>query len=75
MQAVWYHNFSNEIVIESQKGAITIQTCFIEYQKGAVAIDTLYSDCALLVLNRTSLNTESALLALIWRNLWIYEWM
>ena len=52
---------------ESQKGAITIQRCSVENQKGARSPLTLYSDSALLVLNGTSLNIDSALLALNWR--------
>ena len=70
--------------VESQKGAITIQRCSVENQKGTITIQrcsiewlrtrralspwTLYSDSALLVLNGTSLNIYTALLALNWRH-------
>ena len=53
--------------VESQKGAITAQRCSIENQNGAIAIDIhvlLYSDSAPLTFNGTSLNIDSALLAL-----------
>ena len=51
--------------VESQKGAITIQRCSIENQKGAIGINIVgYNDYTLLVFNETSLNIDSALLAL-----------
>ena len=56
--------------VESQKGAINIHWCSVENQKGGIAACTKswYGDTALLVLNGTSLNTDSALLALNWRH-------
>ena len=50
--------------VESQKGAIIIQRCFVENQKGATAIDIVQQFSTLLVVNRTSLNIDSALLGL-----------
>ena len=50
--------------VESQKGTITIQRCSVENQKGAIAIYNVLGDCALLVLNRTSLTIDSTLLNL-----------
>ena len=40
----------------------------VENQKGAITVLKVYGDDALLVLNRTSFNSDSALLALNWRN-------
>ena len=48
--------------VESQKGDIDIQRCSVENQKGAITVQSLYGDSALLVFNRTSLNSGSALL-------------
>ena len=48
--------------------ALDKNTLSTESQKGAIAIDILYSDSALLVLNGTSLNIDSALLALNWQH-------
>ena len=51
--------------VESQNGFSTVKQCSAENQKGTITIDIVqhyYS--ALLVLNITSLNTDSALLAL-----------
>ena len=45
-------------------GTITLLRCSVENQKGAIIIYTLYSDSILLVLNRTPLNIDSAILAL-----------
>ena len=52
--------------VESQKGVNTIQHCSVENQKGASAVQSLWEigSSALLVLNRTPLNSVSALLAL-----------
>ena len=50
--------------VESQKGAINIQRLTVENQKGAIAVQCLWPSSTLLVLNRTSLNSDSALLAL-----------
>ena len=48
--------------LEDQKGTIKIQRCFVSlYNVNGV------SDSTLLVLNRTSLNSDNALLALNWR--------
>ena len=58
------HNSS----VESQKGTINIQRCSVENQKGAIPVQSLWWNLSvLLVLNGTSLNSDSALLALNWR--------
>ena len=59
-----FDSFHYSIVsVESQKSTITINRCTVENQRGAVTID-LYSDSALLVLNRTSLSIDNALVIL-----------
>ena len=50
--------------VKSQKGAFNIQRCSVENQKGAIDVYKVYGNSALLVLNRTFLNSDSALLAL-----------
>ena len=52
--------------VESQKGANNIQRCSDQNQKSrrALSLYKVYSDSALLVLNGTSLNSDSALLAI-----------
>ena len=50
--------------VESQKGIIAAQICSVENQKGAIKILKVNGNCALLVLNRTSLICNNALLAL-----------
>ena len=50
---------------EDQKGDNAFQRCTVENQKGAISMDFQYSDSALLVLNKTSLNSVNAVLALI----------
>ena len=57
-------------LLRGQKGVITIQQCSIQNQKGAITMD-LYSNSALLVLKRTSLNSDNALLAFNW---WYKLW-
>ena len=54
----------NTSSVESQKGVNGGQRCSIEHQKGAIAVQSLWRYSALLVLNGTSLNIDSALLAL-----------
>ena len=55
---------SNQIVmVESQKGAITIQECSVENQKGAITIDIWTGDSWF----STKLSIDSALLALNWQ--------
>ena len=51
---------------ENQKGINAVQQYFVENQKGTTnkVPQTLYSDSTLLVLNRTSLISDNALLAL-----------
>ena len=54
--------------VESQKGAINIEEKNIPLRtRRALSQYTLYSENALLVLNITSSNIDSALLALNWR--------
>ena len=64
--------------IENQKGTINIQICSVENQKGIIkyvplrtrrplSLYKVYGNSALLVLNGTSLNSDSTLLALNWR--------
>ena len=50
--------------VETQKGAINIQRCSVDNQKGAKLLYNVYGGSALLVLNKTSLNNDSTLLAL-----------
>ena len=50
--------------VENQKGIIAVQRCSIENQ---LSLYKVYGNSAILVLNRTSLNCNNALLALNWR--------
>ena len=50
--------------VESQKGIITIQWCYIENQKSAITIQILWLSSAILVLKETSLSSINALLVL-----------
>ena len=52
--------------VESQKGVIAAQWCSVENQKGTIALQSLWHS-TLLVLNGTSLNSDSACLALNWQ--------
>ena len=69
----------NNLSAEGKKGINDVQRCSIQNQKGTITRlctviaafclegryhQTLYSNCALLVLNGTSLNSVNALLAL-----------
>ena len=37
--------------VESQKGIIAVQRCFVENQKGTIAVQSIYGNNALLALN------------------------
>ena len=50
--------------VESQKDAKNIQSCSVEIQERALSLYKVYGDSALPVLSGTSLNNDSALLAL-----------
>ena len=59
------HDLNTKSSVGSQKGTITIKRFPLRTRR-ALLPWTLYSDRALLLLNRTSLNIDSALLALNW---------
>ena len=61
------HSHGDNSSAENQKDVNADQWYPIENQKGVIAIIIVYSDSALLVINRTLLNSDNALLALNWR--------
>ena len=56
--------YSTHRQLRAQKGVNNIQRCPVENQKGAIVVEKSMAKEPLLVLNGTSLNSDSALLVL-----------
>ena len=65
---------NNNYLLRARRVFNTVQRRSVENQKGAITTHTLYSNSAFLVLNGSSLNSNNALLALIWRIVFPPTW-